>query len=280
MGKDDDILGQGPESDVAAEHPAGIAQAGAAQEPDIAAGTESKQEQPGEPQYVTREELEAAQAELHRLAKDVYRAYQGLADRTANKLRKELSERLTEIEKTLSDPDVRAYLGEDAQTIIERKRLQAVGEFFSKPVDQIAQEPEPEPVNYMEHPVVRAAIRLTGVRPGDPEWVRPEDFADKDPEDWAEAMRQAGERKKQRLARTTPRPEPKGAATQHLAGTPQEQAPRKVAPVSINTGNAPRHIDPLDAVREYIQAKFRGDTEEARRLEAIIQAAARGGTKQ
>lgn len=235
------------------------------------------QETAGEPQYVTREELEATKAALQETSAKMWQAYQSLTDKAANRLRAELAERMKAIEAVYGDPEVREYLGDEAQQLLERKKMQVIQQYFGEPPQA---QPVPEPVNYLDNPIVQTTIALTDVRPGDPEWVSPEQYADKSHIDWAKAMQQAAERKKQRLAKTSVRPAPKQTEQSEPAvaspPAPEATPARKVAPVSMGTGEGPRSIDPLQAVILYKEARQRGDREEAARLEALIDAAARG----
>jgi len=220
------------------------------------------------PEYVTREELQRQVDEFRALLDQASRQSQSLVDKLSYRIRQEIGERLRQIESTYNDPELAAYLGEDADAFKERKRQQALTEYFQVP-------PVAPPIDLMQHPAVIATMIATGIRQGDPEWIDPALYDG--PESWAAAMHEAAQRKMQRSATQSTRPAPQPAPEQTTAPAPTAQPEKKPAQVSMGSGEGPRPTDPTEALAAYRAALAAGDRAEAARLSALIDRLARGG---
>jgi hypothetical protein len=230
--------------------------------------------QPPEPEYITREELQRREAALQARLEEAERRFQSFADRSESRIRKELAEKIKQREAIYDDPDLLAYLGEDAAEFKRRKQQELVMQHFKEPPADV-EAPQP---NLMDHPTVKAIVMLTGVQPGDPEWIAPDKAASES--EWVTAMAEAQKKKQRRLAvptRVQAPPQPNNQTVQPSPVQAQTQPERKSAQVSLGTGEGPRTLDPNEAIAAYRRALDAGDRTEADRLSAVIDRMARGG---
>jgi hypothetical protein len=210
--------------------------------------------------YLTRAEFEELRASLQAEQEKARRERQSERDR-----QKDIQRRLKDVGEFIKNPDIAAYLGEDAEAV--QRKLQAdimANRFASEPEEEAPEQPAPSEQQQFQ----RAAELATahGFQQADPEWLL------LDPRLYVggagspqhmQALQSAKTVKQQRLSLArpvAPPPAPPPPSTPPPAPpAPPTPTPEPVA-MAMGGGGASGYADPLTTYRrEFDEAMARGD---------------------
>lgn len=212
--------------------------------------------------YLTRAELDAAMAALKAEQEQTRRALQSERDR-----QKDIQRRLKDVGQLLKNPDIAAYLGEDADAVQRKLQADIMAEAYTTAPEPAEPEPPSAPAEEQELRRAFELVTAQGLTQTDPEWGQ------LDPRSYVggvtspayqQAVQYAKIVKQQRLsaARPVAPPAPPPPSTPPPAApTPPATTPEPVA-MAMGGGGASGGLDPITlAWREFEAARQAGNTE-------------------